>query len=52
MADYEMVFRSILQQKLSLVCLRADSNQIVGVHSQYVVTKADDFGKQVYERVS
>lgn len=52
LADYGMVFRSILQQKTSFVCFRACSDQIVSVHTTYVITKADSFGKQAYERVS
>jgi len=48
--DYRMVCRSILQQKSSLVCFRACSDQIVGVQTQYVITKADCFGTQAYER--
>jgi len=49
-SDYRMVCRSILQQKSSFACISARSDQIVGVHTQYVLTKADSFGKQAYER--
>ncbi|KAG4071497.1 hypothetical protein HA402_011651 [Bradysia odoriphaga] len=49
-ADYGMICGSILRQKSSLICLRASSDQIVGVQTQYVITKADNFGKQAYER--
>lgn len=51
-ADYKMVCRSILQQKSSFACINACSDQIVGVLTHYVLTKADSFGKQAYERVS
>lgn len=39
--DYFRAWRIILDQKVVLVCVRADSNEIVGLNMTYVISKGD-----------
>lgn len=46
-----MIWKQIVTQKLSLVCYRSDSDEIVGAFILYALTKEDDFLDQIYKRV-
>lgn len=50
--DFKMVWWPMIAQKISLVCYRAGSDEIVGMHMVYVLTKGDNLMEQAEKRVS
>ncbi len=41
--DFKIGWRAIVAQKLTLVCFKADSEEIVGMHFIFVVNRKDKF---------
>lgn len=50
-SDYEWICRSILQQKSTLVCFRANSDEIIGILTLLVLTKADKVTEEIVAKV-
>lgn len=51
--DYILSWRPMIEQKVPLVCFKADSDEIVGINMLFVKTKEDhDFLDNLYKSVS
>ena len=51
-ADYQLVWRVLLPQRITLVCFKEGSDEIVGLNISFVLDKEDDFFTQLNTRVS
>ena len=52
MKDFEHAWRSIIAQKMPLVCYREGSDEIVGLSWTFVTHKDDKFAEKFYANVS
>lgn len=50
--DFHFIWRSVLSQKVALVCFREGSDEIVGVNMNCVLEKDDHFMEETAKRVS
>lgn len=50
--DYVSAWRAMLPQRATLICLKADSDEIVGMNVNYILTKSDTIAEDINKTVS
>lgn len=50
--DYKAMVQILLRQKLTLVCFRGDSDEIVGINVNFVSSKGEHFWEEIREIVN
>lgn len=50
--DYVRMWRTAMEQKMTLVCFKEGSDEIIGFNITYVSSKNDTFFKHIEEAVS